>query len=162
DQARRLQVLGQMGHHAQVLAEVNRLRPTMAGLPARIGPDEAIEPWNVRETVINTGNASALAMGEWALWLELNAGIVASIRQRGAGVHEVTRFRVNDAGPLIRLGRLAEAGQLLAECQRVFEDYADTARLARVLSIRADLEAELGRQGAAADLERAALRLFYV
>ena len=55
-------------------------------------------------------------------------------------MHEVTRIRFNDAGPLIGLGRLAEAGRLLRECQRVFEDHADTPMLATVLTTRADLE----------------------
>ena len=56
----------------------------------------------------------------------------------------MTRTRFNDAGPLIRLGRLAEAGRLLPECQQVFEDHADITALATVLSTRADLEDELG------------------
>ncbi len=73
----------------------------------------------------------------------------------------MTRTRYNDAGPLIRLGRVGEAGRLLAECQRVFEDHADAARLARVLSTRADLEDKLGHWRAAAELERTALRLRY-
>jgi hypothetical protein len=73
----------------------------------------------------------------------------------------VTRIRYNDAAPLIRLGRLEEAGRLLAECQRVIEDHADTPMLARVLSTRASLENEVGHRQAAADLERAALRLRY-
>jgi hypothetical protein len=69
----------------------------------------------------------------------------ASKRGQGAGVHEVTQFRLNDAGPLIRLGRLAEAGRLLAECQRVFEDHADTADLGVALTVRADLEYHRGQ-----------------
>ena len=141
DQAQRLQVLGRMGEHAQVLAETETLRATMAGLPARGSANETVHPWNVRETILNTGWFSALATGDWQRCLDLNAEAVASKRQRGAGVHEVTRTRFNDAGPLIRLGRLDEAGRLLAECQRVFEDLADTPMLAMVLSLRADLEA---------------------
>jgi hypothetical protein len=73
----------------------------------------------------------------------------------------VTRYLFNDAGPLIELGRLAEAGRLLAECQRVFENHADTANLGRVLSIRANLEGSRENDQAAADLGRAALRLSY-
>jgi hypothetical protein len=76
-------------------------------------------------------------------------------------VHEVTRTRFNDAGPLIELGRVKDAGRLLTECQRVFEDHADTPMLATVLTTRADLEDALGHRQAAADLERAALRLSY-
>ncbi len=161
DQAQRLQVLGLMGEHARVLAETEELRAAMAALPARPGPGEAVDPWHVRELILGTGRSSALAAGDWARCLELNAEVVASKRARGAGVHEVTRFRFNDAWPLMRLGRLEDAGRLLGECQRVFEDHADTARLARVLSNRASLEDALGRVSAAAELERAALRLRY-
>jgi hypothetical protein len=160
-QAQRLQVLGLMGEHVKVLAEVDRLRAAMAELPARSAANEAVAPWNVRETILGTGRTSALATGDWQRCLDLNAEVVASLRERGAGVHETTRFRFNDAGPLIRLGQLAEAGRLLADCQRVFEDHADTAALAGVLSTRATLEVALGHRQAVADLERAALRLYY-
>jgi hypothetical protein len=160
-QGRRLQVLGLMGEHARVLAEVETLRAAMVGLPARRDATEAVDPWKVREAILDTGHTSALATGDWQRCLDLNAEIVASKRQRGARVHEVTRFRHNDAGPLIRLGRLGEAGRLLAECQRVFEDHADTPMLAMVLSTRATLEAALGRGPVAADLARGALRLSY-
>jgi CHAT domain len=161
DQARRLQVLGLMGEHARVLAETETLRAAMVGLPARGDASEAVDPWNVRETILNTGWFSAVATGEWQRCLDLNAEAAASKRQRGAGVHEVTRNRFNDAWPLMRLGQVGEAGRLLAECQRVFEDHADTPMLAMVLSTRASLESEFGRWQAAADLERAALRLCY-
>ena len=152
DQGRPLQLLGLMGEHEQVLAEVDRLRAAMAELPARADADNASDPWNVRETILDTGHTSALATGDWQRCLDLNAEIAASERERGAGVHEVTQTRFNDAGPLIELGRLAEAGRLLADCQRVFEDHADTAKLARVLGTRAALEDELGHGQAAADL----------
>jgi len=162
DEAQRLQVLEMMGEHARVAAEVDRLRGVMTGLPGRRGPDESVNPWNVREVILNIGQSSALATGEWGQCLELNAEVEASMRGRGAGEHEVTQTRFNNAGPLMRLGRLDEAARLLAECQRVFEDYADTAGLAAVLSARANLEASLGHWSTAADLERAALRLCYV
>jgi CHAT domain len=161
DQTWRLQVLARMGEHARVLAETETLRAAMASLPARRGASEAVDPWNVREAILDTGGSSALATGDWQRCLDLNAEIAASQRQRGAGVHEVTRTRFNDAGPLIRLGRVGEAGRLLAECQRVFEDHADTPMLAMVLGTRASLEAALGRWQAAADLARAVLRLAY-
>jgi hypothetical protein len=161
DEGQRLQVLGLMGEHARVAAEVDRLRTVMAGLPSRRGPDESIDPWNVREVILSIGRSSALATGEWARCLELNAEVVTSKRGRGAGEHAVTRTRFNDAGPLMRLGRLDEAAQLLTECQRIFEDDADIANLAKVLSTRAGLEASREHWTVAADLERAALRLSY-
>ena len=162
DQAQRLQVLGMMGEHAQVLAEMADLRAVMAGLPDRSGPGETVVPWNIRELILDTVHTSAVAMGDWQQCLDLNAEIAASLRRHGAGKHEVASTRLNDATPLIKLGRMAEAGRLLAECQRVFEDHADTASLATVLGARASLEAALGHRQAAADLARAALRLRYV
>ena len=100
-------------------------------------------------------------MGRWQQCLELNAEITASKRERGAGIHELTQTRFNDTGPLIGLGRLAEADRLLRDCQQVFEDHRDTPRLARVLSTRASLENASGRAGVAEDLARTALRLHY-
>jgi hypothetical protein len=161
DQAQRLQVLAQIGEHARVLAETETLRAAMAALPDHRDGSETVHPWNVGETILNTGLTSALATGDWRRCLDLNAGIAASKRRRGAGVHEVTQTRVNDAGPLIELGRLDEAGRMLAECQRVFEDHADTPMLATVLTARASLESALGHRQTAVDLGRPALRLFY-
>jgi hypothetical protein len=161
DQTWRLRVLGLMGEHARVLAETETLRIAMAALPGRADATETVNPWNVRETILNTGWFSAAATGGWQRCLDLNAEATASVRQRGAGGHEVTRTRFNDAWPLIRLGRLGEAGRLLAECQRVFEDHADTPMLAMIFTTRTSLEGALGRWQAAADLARTALRLKY-
>ncbi|HXL90601.1 MAG TPA: CHAT domain-containing protein [Streptosporangiaceae bacterium] len=161
DQVQRLQILAVMGEHEQVLAEAGVLRERMGLLPARRGPGEAVEPWNVREVILGTGYGSALALGEWQECLDLNAEVTASKRQRGAGLHDLTCVRFNDAFPLMRLGRLGEAGGLLRECQQVFEDHHDTPMLAMVLSTRASLEYVSGRAGAAADLERTAIRYSY-
>jgi tetratricopeptide (TPR) repeat protein len=161
DQGQRLQILAVMGEHEQVLAETGVLRERMGRLPARRGPGEAVQPWNVREVILDTGYGSALALGEWQQCLDLNAEITASKRQRGAGLHDLTCTRFNDAGPLIELGRLGEADELLRECQQVFEDHHDTPRLAMVLGNRASLENASGRAGAAADLARTALRYRY-
>jgi hypothetical protein len=133
----------------------------MTGLPDRCAENETAVSWNVRETILDTGHTSALAAGEWQLCLELNAEIAASKKERGAVPREVARTRLHDAAPLIRLGRLAEAGRLLAECQRIFEDHADTVMLAQVLSVRVGLEAERGQWQATADLGSTVLRLRY-
>jgi hypothetical protein len=162
DQGQRLQILAVMGEHERVLAEAGVLRDQMGRLPARPGDtDQGTNPWNVRELILDTAHTSALALGRWQLCLDLNAEVAASKRQRGAGRHELTGTRVNDAWPLIRLGRLAEAGRLLRECQQVVEDHRDTPMLATVLTTRAELEDVSGRAGAAADLARTALRLHY-
>jgi CHAT domain len=161
DQAQRLQIMSIMGEHEQVLAQTGRLREQMARLPARPAAGDPVIPWNVRELILNTGCTSAVATGRWQLCLDLGAEIAASERERGAGAHQRTRTRLNDAGPLIGLGRLAEAGRLLRDCQRVFEEHRDIPALAMVLGTRASLEAALGHRDAAADLERTALRLSY-
>jgi tetratricopeptide (TPR) repeat protein len=161
DQAQRLQIMSNLGEHDQVLARTGQLREQMARLPARPDADETASPWNVRELILDTGYGSALATGRWQLCLDLTAEITASERERDAGAHQRTRTRFNDTGPLIRLGRLSEAGRLLRDCQRVFEEHRDIPMLARVLSTRADLENALGHRDAAADLERTALRLRY-
>jgi len=161
DQARRLQILALMGEHEQVLAETETLRGQMSQLPDRPGDTDPVPPWNVREGILNTGYSSALALRWWPLCLELNAEIVASTRQRGAGEYELARTRFSDAAPLINMGRVEDAGRLLRWCQQVFEDHRDTAGLATVLSVRAGLEDELGHRQAAGDFARAALRLGY-
>jgi hypothetical protein len=168
-QAQRLQVLALRGDHAQVLAEVDRLRQEMAALPAPSDQDEDVSPWNLREVILGAGVASAGDTGEWEKILELNAEILGSKRSRSAGDHEEAKTRFNDAAPLIKLGRLQEAAQLLQECQQVFEEHTDNTRLASVLTERASLESELGKdertagqhKTAAVDLMRAALRLGY-
>ena len=162
DQGQRLQILSLMGEHEQVLAETGVLRALMSELPTT-HPDnyDPANPWNVRELILDTGQTSALALGQWEQALDLNAEITASRQQRGAGIHEITRTRSSDAFALIQLRRLDEAGRLLRECQQVFEDLADTAALGTVLSLRADLEDALGHPDAAAEFERAALRLRY-
>jgi CHAT domain len=161
DQAQRLQILSRLGEHEQVLVQTGVLRDRMGELPDRPAANETVNPWNVREVILDIGRGSALALGRWQQCLDLTAEITASTRQRGAGLHDLTRARFNDAGPLIRLGRLGEAGRLLRECQQVFEDHADTTWLARVLSTRANLENALGHPEAAAEFERTALRLRY-
>jgi tetratricopeptide (TPR) repeat protein len=147
--------------HEQVLAEVARLRTRAAELAGRPTANQGAAPWSVREYILSAGCASAEAAEDWPRYLDLNAEFVASKRQRGAGEHEVTRARLNDAWPLIRLGRLTEAGRLLADCQQIFEDHADTALVATVLGVRAGLESQLGHWREAADLARTALRLHY-
>ena len=161
NQAQRLQILSRMGEHEQVLAQTGQLREKMARLPARPAADDPSSPWSVRELILDNGRGSALATKRWQLCLDLNAEIAASQRERGAGAHQRSRTRFNDVGPLIRLGRLAEAGRLLRDCQRVFEEHRDIPTLATVLSTRADLENALGHRDAAADLARTTLRLNY-
>ena len=102
DQAQQLQILGLMGQHRQVLDQIQALQDQMDKLPATSAGNETVEPWNVRELILNIGYASAQALGEWQQCLDLNAAILASKRARGASAYEIIRLRYNDAGPLMR------------------------------------------------------------
>jgi len=161
NQAARLQILSLMGEHDQVLAQTRQLRKRLTRLPASPAADEIVNPWDVHGLILDTGHTSAQATEQWQLCLDFNAEILASALERRAGEYEVTRLRFNDAGPLIRLRRLAEADQLLRECQQVFQEHDDIPALAMVLSTRAGLEYTLAHRDAATELERSALRLRY-
>jgi tetratricopeptide (TPR) repeat protein len=161
-EALQLQILGQMGQHRQVLDRIRVLQDRMDKLPAKSVGIDTIEPWNVREVILSTGCASSYALGEWQLALDLNAALLASMRARGASVYEIIGFRYNDTGPLIELGRLADAERILLETQQVYEDQDDIAGLQQVLNARAVLEDTRGRSPQALELERTAIRLGYV
>lgn len=161
DHGRRLRILDSLGHHQQVLTELPALRERMTELPGQPADNDAVDPWNVQEGILSTGHTSAVTLGRWEQALALNDEITTITRRRGASPHETARTRFNDYGPLLRLGRLAEADQLLRECQEVFDTAGDITRLGMVYSARADLEASRGHHRDAADLERTALRLTY-
>lgn len=161
DHARMLRILVMKGEHERVLSEVEGLCRVMDGLSTRRDASETVNTWNVRESILSIGRAAAMESEDWERCLQFNAATLESVRWRSAPAHEVASNRFNDADPLIRLGRLAEARLLLADCQQVFEEYADTVMLAMVLSTRATLEDALGHRQAAVELQCAALRLRY-
>ncbi|XVV06609.1 CHAT domain-containing protein [Actinosynnema sp. CA-248983] len=159
--AARLQALGLMGRHADVLAETDVLRAEMARLPDRPGVDEVVEPWAVREMVLDGGCESALALREWETALALNEEAVASKRRRGASSREYARTRFKAFGPLVELDRIDEADHLLRACQRTFEEHGDLSMLVPVFGARALVEYVRGRLDAGLGLQRTALRLGY-
>ena len=160
-QARRLEIMALLGQNENTLIELRPLMARMDQLPGTAGPDEAVQPWNVRETALNAGRTATIALGRWEEALDLDAQILDSLTRRGASRHEIASARLNGYGPLLRLGRLAEAERLLLDCQASFEAYGDIPGIARVLTARAGLEHQRGDAALAADLQRTALRLFY-
>ena len=162
DEAVRLQILGQQGHAGQVLAEVTRLRQQIAELPEESDQPDLALPYNVREGILDTGRSAALGLGCWEDTLAFNAEILESKEHRGASALEVARNRFNDHGPLLRLGRIAEARSLLLECREIFEREHYTEGLGTVLSALASVEDEAGHGQDAIDLERNALRYKYL
>jgi len=162
DQGRRLQILGWLGHHEQVLTDLPALRTRMAELPTQRAANDTVTPWNVRGLILDTGSYSAHALRRWQQALDLNHEITNSKRGRGASAHEIAQTRFNNYSPLLSLGRLAEADQLLRDCQDVYESVGDIPGLGRVYAARAALEDERGHVQDAVELQRSALRLHYV
>ena len=134
----------------------------MAELPNQPTTDDPVNPWNIRELILDTGHTSAMTIGRWQQALDLTNEITTSKRERGASAHNIARTRFNNYGPLLRLERLAEAEQLLRDCQDVFETAGDIPMLGQVYTARADLEAERDHVQDAIELQHSALRLLYV
>ena len=151
-----------MGQNQQVLDRIQALQDQMGKLPAARARKEGVEPWNVREGILNLGYTSALALGEWQRCLDFNAAILTNRRSRRVSTYEIIASQFNNIGPLIELGRLADAERTLQECQQVFEDQSDLVGRQRVLGVRAALEERRGRPREALELQRAATRLVYV
>jgi hypothetical protein len=162
DQGRRLQILHLLGHHEQVLTDLPTLRARMADLPDQRADNDRVNPWNVREGVVDVGRLSAVALERWDDALDLNDEIVSTKRRRGANPHETALARFNDYLPLLHLGRLTDADQLLRDCQDIFDTVGDTTQLAVVYGARADLEGRRDHPVDAVDLQRTSLRLRYV
>jgi hypothetical protein len=161
DEAHRLQILMLQGHSRQVLDAVDELRDRMATLPDPSDQPETIDPWNVREVILDVGRAAARDLGLWQRSLDLNAEKMAAQEARGAAHRQLASSLFNDYGPLRSLGRLAEARALLLSCRDVFETDHDLTSLGKTLSALADIENQLGHGQTAIDLERDALRLSY-
>ncbi len=162
DQGRRLQILNLLGHHEQVLLNVPALRARMTELPDQRANNDRVNPWNAREGVLDTGRLSAVALKRWDEALELNDEIASTQRRRGASPQEIAHTRFNNYIPLLHLGRLADADQLLRDCQEAFNATGDITQLAVVYGARADLEDKRDHPAEAVDLQRTSLRLWYV
>lgn len=162
DQGRRLQILSLLGHHKQVLLDLPALRARMAYLPDQPADNDRVNPWNVREGLLDVGRLSAVALERWDDALNLNNEIAGTKRRRGTSPYEAARTRFNDYVPLLHLGRLADVDQLLRDCQDVFDTAGDSTQLAAVYGARADLEDKRDHPQDAVDLQRTSLRLRYV
>lgn len=161
DEVIRLQVLAAMGRSDEVLREVESLHLRMAALPGPGDADEAVHPWNVRETLLHTGLTAAVHTERWQQALDLNAEIATWTSERGAGNLELARTRFNDYGPLLRLGRRDDCRGLLQQCRAVFEGKHWVEGLGKVYSALADLENQTGDPAGAVGFVRAALRFSY-
>ncbi len=162
DQGRRLQILNLLGHHKQVLIDLPTLRARMAELRDHDVDNDRVDPGNVRQGILDIGRLSAMALQRWDDALELNHEITTIQQQSGADPTHTARAQFNDYLPLLHLGRLTDADQLLRSCQNVFNTAGDTTQLAEVYSARANLENTRNHPTDALDLQRTALRLRYL
>jgi hypothetical protein len=161
DQGRRLQILNLLGHHEQVFLEVPALRDQMADLSDQRAHNDRVNPWNVRESILDIGRSSAVALERWDTALEFNDEIARTQQRRGASPDEIARTRFEDYIPLRNLGRPTDADRLLRDCQDAFDTAGDIAQLALVYGARADLEDLRAHSVGAVDLQRTSLRLRY-
>jgi hypothetical protein len=162
DQGRRLQTLNLLGHHEQVLLDLPALRLWMADLPEKRAPNDRVNPWRARESVLDIGRLSAVALRHWHDALDLNNEIVSTKRRRGAPPQEIAGNQFNDYLPLLHLGLLAEADQLLRDCHDVFVAVRDITRLAKVYCACAEVEIKRGHPEKAVELQRTSVQLWYL
>jgi hypothetical protein len=162
DQGRRLQILNLLGHHEQVLYALPALQTRIAELPEQAAHNDRVDPWNVREGILDIARLSAIALQRWDDALRLNHEIATTQQQRGASPHEIARTRFHDYLPLRHLGRLADADHLLRTCQDIFDTIGDSTQLAETYHARADLEDTRDHPMDALELQRISLRLRYL
>jgi tetratricopeptide (TPR) repeat protein len=161
DENHRLQLLVELGRYEEALAEAKGLRSRMEQLPDPGDQEEAVEPWSLRESIINTGRAAAFHLKHFDLALELSGEIQEAQKSRGASKLEITRDSFNDYGPLIELSRYDEARALILHCRSVFEEEGDLTWLGMTFSALANLDDELGHTAPAVINEQTALRFLY-
>lgn len=161
-QAHRLRVMAIQGKINEVFTGVRQLRAQMDHLPEAPRADETAVPWSVREVVLDLGREAACLLRRWDDALALSAETARSQRQRGAPPTELGRTLFNDYYPLLKLGRLAEAREVLYQCRATAEDAKDIAAVGKVLGALADVEDALGHGDVALDLDGAALRYKYL
>jgi hypothetical protein len=146
----------------EVIAEVRQRIGECCDWPEASGQQEVVLPWNARELMLDVGRDAAVRAGRWADALEFSAGVAESQRRRGAPDSVVMPARLNDCSPLVRLGRLDDAFDLLRSCRRFYEETGDVTGLSKVLSSQADVEWRRGHGDVAVGVAQDALRYCYV
>jgi|GEM_PF-462083 len=160
-EAIRLQALNALGRYAEVLAAVEQHRTQMKDLPEESNAEETASPWNVRESMLDTGRSAALGLEQWETALGLNAEQVEYKHKRGANELEIARSRFNDYGPLLRLRRYREVRALLEYCRTVFDRVNAVYQLSVVYGALASLEDDENHPASAARFGQTALRYSY-
>ncbi len=160
DQGMRLRLMQERGQNAEVLKEVATLKERMDSIEESDKP-EVTPAWNVREVFLSVAFSAAMALRSWKEALDFNMEVQASQKSREAPplVQATTAF--NGFGPLLELGRLPEAENVLSTLRRALETAGEYRRLGDVFGSWAILETKRGNFDDAIDFEYRALRLTY-
>jgi len=161
DEVQRLQVFNALGRCREVLDRVETLLPQLAALPKHSEAKEVANPWNVHETLLDTGRFAASELKAWQLALDLNAELLQLMQARGANATQIARARFNYYYPLLRLNRLTECRALLEDCLSIYAGEHDIPTLGRTYSALADLENEEGHPDRAIAFDQGALKYYY-
>jgi tetratricopeptide (TPR) repeat protein len=161
NEASRLQLLAARGYNEKVLNAVKALLPKMDALPMEDQTEEAVSPWNVRETLLDAGRNAAMNTQRWSLALAFNAEIAKVLRARGSNALEKACTRLNDAGALLQLRRYDDARKALMSCRAVFESKRYVIGLGGVYFALADLENRVGDPNSAIRFAKIALGYAY-
>ncbi len=162
DEGQRLQAMQAMGENSEVLSEAKRLLEEMEDLPEEGDAEEVATPWNVREGVLGVANRAAGFLRENEVALDMNAKILESQEKRGVSPLELAMTRYNNTSPLMGLGRLEEAEEILRSILPTVDKFGTSRILGQVLMTWADLESRRGNIEPAIKLQRRALRVNYV
>jgi tetratricopeptide (TPR) repeat protein len=106
---------------------------------------------------LDIARRASAELERWGVCLELLDELEQLDRALGAAEHELTRERFHRWMPLARLGRTAEAIEVIEGCLEGFRRARDARGEVRALSALASVRAEQGDLEAATELEREAL-----
>ncbi|MER5883294.1 CHAT domain-containing protein [Streptomyces sp. NPDC001941] len=157
----RLHVLVEQGAYAQVVARAAVLVPRAGLLPRSHDGAEAVLWWEVWEELCDTAQRAAVGAEEWQRALEYNGELCASMAARGAPTPACAQARFPAYLPLLRLGSVQAALDLLDRCREVFAAAADDLHLGEVFGALATVEDARGRGEAALTRGRDCLRYAY-
>lgn len=119
----RMHALNAMGQFDQVLEMVQGVRDIMRDMVNDRGPDAF--PQDLRELLCDIGGLAAFRLGRWNESLTLTDERITFMEERHAPAPEVARARLNRHAPLIELGRVDEARELLQRCRWDFQQADD-------------------------------------
>jgi tetratricopeptide (TPR) repeat protein len=161
DRGRGHQIRLAMGDAEAVLSEAEAMLEEADGYPDP-GGDEAVTKWGVLEPTLGIARQAALDLEHFEASLRFLDRTLASKRARGATDYELASTSFNAYAPLLRLGRIDEAREVLVKCRTVAEAEGDYGFVGQCLSAQANLEDEEGFADQAIELERRALRFTYL